>query len=99
MLLPLSDPFVGITRREYMKLRDVDDILAHSIGAQGTDSSLLFGVPGNTYNGGGSPDMTSARLDVLFADLKSWLPSLLEKVVEKQAQTPLIEPQGPFPIG
>lgn len=29
--------------------------------------------------------MTSARLDVLFADLKSWLPSLLEKVVEKQA--------------
>lgn len=44
------------------------------------------------------PDMTSARLDVLFADLKSWLPSLLEKAVEKQAQTPLIEPQGPFPI-
>lgn len=44
------------------------------------------------------PDMTSARLDVLFADLKSWLPTLLEKVVEKQAQTPLIEPQGPFPI-
>ena len=44
------------------------------------------------------PDMTSARLDVLFADLKSWLPSLLETVVEKQAQTPLIEPQGPFPI-
>ena len=42
--------------------------------------------------------MTSARLDVLFADLKSWLPSLLEKAVEKQAQTPLIEPQGPFPI-
>jgi ribosomal protein S12 methylthiotransferase accessory factor len=62
VLLPLSDPFVGITRREYMKLRDVDDILAHSIGAHGTDSSLLFGVPGNTYNGGGSPDMTSARL-------------------------------------
>lgn len=44
------------------------------------------------------PDMTSARLDVLFADLKSWLPTLLEKVVEKQAQTPLLEPQGPFPI-
>jgi len=44
------------------------------------------------------PDMTSTRLDVLFADLKSWLPTLLEKVVEKQAQTPLLEPQGPFPI-
>lgn len=62
ILLPLSDPYVGIARREYMKLRDVDDILAHSIGAHGTDSSLLFGVPGNTYNGGGSPDLTSARL-------------------------------------
>ncbi|MEN0616139.1 carboxypeptidase M32 [Klebsiella indica] len=44
------------------------------------------------------PDMTSARLDVLFADLKSWLPSLLAQVVEKQAHTPLIAPEGPFPI-
>jgi carboxypeptidase Taq len=25
------------------------------------------------------PDMTSARLDVLFADLKSWLPDLLQR--------------------
>ena len=32
------------------------------------------------------PDMTSARLDSLFADLKSWLPSLLSRAVEKQAR-------------
>lgn len=44
------------------------------------------------------PDMTSAQLDVLFADLKSWLPDLLKQVVEKQARTPLIAPTGPFPI-
>jgi len=44
------------------------------------------------------PDMTSARLDVLFGDLKSWLPDLLNQVVEKQAQQPLIAPQGPFPV-
>jgi len=44
------------------------------------------------------PDMTSARLDVLFADLKSWLPSLLANVVDKQAQKTLLEPQGPFAI-
>jgi len=44
------------------------------------------------------PDMTSAQLDVLFADLKSWLPDLLQQVVEKQARTPLIAPTGPFPI-
>lgn len=44
------------------------------------------------------PDMTSARLDVLFGDLKSWLPSLLEKVAEKQASRQLIAPVGPFPV-
>lgn len=44
------------------------------------------------------PDMTSARLDSLFADLKSWLPSLLSQAVEKQAKQTLITPQGPFPI-
>ncbi len=43
------------------------------------------------------PDMTSARLDSLFADLKSWLPSLLSQAVEKQAKQTLIAPQGPFP--
>ncbi len=42
--------------------------------------------------------MTSARLDVLFADLKSRLPSLLANVVDKQAQKTLLEPQGPFAI-
>ncbi len=42
--------------------------------------------------------MTSARLDSLFADLKSWLPSLLSRAVEKQAKQTLIAPQGAFPI-
>ena len=44
------------------------------------------------------PDMTSARLDVLFGDLKSWLPELLTSAVEKQASKTLIAPQGPFPV-
>jgi carboxypeptidase Taq len=44
------------------------------------------------------PDMTSARLDVLFADLKSWLPDLLQRVVEKQSRETLIAPVGPFPV-
>lgn len=43
------------------------------------------------------PGMTSARLDVLFADLKSWLPDLLSKAVAKQSQQTLIAPVGPFP--
>ncbi|WP_105648127.1 carboxypeptidase M32 [Cronobacter dublinensis] len=44
------------------------------------------------------PDMTSARLDTLFGDLRRWLPDLLARAVEKQAHTALITPQGPFPI-
>ncbi|HID9037936.1 TPA: carboxypeptidase M32 [Klebsiella variicola] len=44
------------------------------------------------------PDMTSTRLDSLFADLKSWLPSLLRQAVAKQATQTLLAPQGPFPI-
>lgn len=41
--------------------------------------------------------MTSARLDILFADIKSWLPELLNKAVAKQSQQSLIAPTGPFP--
>lgn len=44
------------------------------------------------------PDMTSARLDTLFADLKSWLPQLLQQALEKQAQHPPLAPEGPFPV-
>ncbi|SFT62815.1 carboxypeptidase Taq [Kosakonia arachidis] len=43
------------------------------------------------------PDMTSARLDELFGEVKSWLPDLLDRAVAKQAQQRLIAPQGPFP--
>ncbi|WGH92661.1 YcaO-like family protein [Auritidibacter ignavus] len=62
VLSPLADPIVGIVRRQYRKLRDVDDIWGHSIGAHGTDSGVVFGVPSNAYNGGGSPDPVSAEL-------------------------------------
>jgi carboxypeptidase Taq len=38
--------------------------------------------------------MTSARLDVLFGDMKTWLPDLLANVVEKQAQRSFVPPQA-----
>ncbi|MGF1759801.1 carboxypeptidase M32 [Photobacterium sagamiensis] len=44
------------------------------------------------------PGMTTKELDQLFADLKSWLPSLIQQVQEKQATEAVITPQGPFPI-
>ncbi|STQ12233.1 peptidase M32 carboxypeptidase Taq metallopeptidase [Enterobacter cloacae] len=45
------------------------------------------------------PDMTSARLDVLFADMKSWLPDLLANVVDKQARPDIRSASGPLPDG
>lgn len=44
------------------------------------------------------PGMTSQKLDVLFGDLKTWLPELLQKVVEKQKSESRIVPAGPFDI-
>lgn len=44
------------------------------------------------------PGMTSAKLDVLFGDLKTWLPDLLQKVVAKQQSETRIAPTGPFDI-
>jgi carboxypeptidase Taq len=44
------------------------------------------------------PGMTSAKLDVLFGDLKTWLPNLLQTVVEKQKDETRITPVGPFDI-
>ncbi|MBE5251684.1 carboxypeptidase M32 [Mixta mediterraneensis] len=44
------------------------------------------------------PGMTSAKLDSTFGELKTWLPELLQQVVEKQAQQTVIHPRGPFPI-
>jgi carboxypeptidase Taq len=45
------------------------------------------------------PDGRAARIDVLFAELESFLPDLLQRVLERQAARP--EPQalpGPFPV-
>ncbi|MCA3251885.1 MAG: carboxypeptidase M32 [Pseudomonadota bacterium] len=44
------------------------------------------------------PGMTSARLDGIFGEVRQWLPGLVERVIERQAAEPVIEPQGPFPV-
>jgi carboxypeptidase Taq len=43
------------------------------------------------------PGMTHAELDRLFGDLLQWLPDLVRKARDKQAQETLIAPIGPFP--
>jgi carboxypeptidase Taq len=44
------------------------------------------------------PGMTSATLDRVFGEVRGWLPGLIQRVRDKQAAEPLIEPVGPFPL-
>ena len=44
------------------------------------------------------PGMTCAQLDPLFADLRAWLPGLVQQVQARQRHEAVIQPQGPFPI-
>jgi len=51
---------------------------------------------------GFEPGMRSATVDRVFGELRQWLPGLIERVLQRQAQQdaaqPLIEPQGPFAL-
>ncbi|MDX2090712.1 MAG: carboxypeptidase M32 [Kofleriaceae bacterium] len=44
------------------------------------------------------PGMTSAVIEPMFADLKRWLPPLVQEVLAKQRTEEVIPPSGPFPI-
>ncbi|AXF75910.1 carboxypeptidase M32 [Erwinia tracheiphila] len=44
------------------------------------------------------PGMTSARLDATFGEVKQWLPSLLQQIVDKQSQEKIAIPVGPFAV-
>ncbi|WAT02479.1 carboxypeptidase M32 [Rouxiella chamberiensis] len=44
------------------------------------------------------PGMTAQKLDGIFGELKSWLPQLLQTVVEKQRAIDFVQPHGPFAI-
>ncbi|MBL8308351.1 MAG: carboxypeptidase M32 [Rubrivivax sp.] len=44
------------------------------------------------------PGMRSAQVDRVFGEVRQWLPGLIQRVTEKQAQEPVIRPQGPFPV-
>lgn len=42
------------------------------------------------------PGTTTASLDILFSDVKTWLPELIEKALEKQRAESIIMPSGTF---
>ncbi|MDC7707985.1 carboxypeptidase M32 [Vogesella indigofera] len=44
------------------------------------------------------PGMSSAELERIFGDVKTWLPGLIRQVMDKQAGETLIAAQGPFAV-
>ncbi|MGR5152356.1 carboxypeptidase M32 [Photobacterium swingsii] len=44
------------------------------------------------------PGMTTEKLDTIFADVKSWLPDLIQQIQKKQESESVLTPQGPFAI-
>ena len=74
--------------KEVVKLaREEASIRSAASGAKGYDAMLELYEPG----------MTSSELDVLFGNLKSWLPETLQTVVEQQQNDSLIVSQGHYP--
>ncbi|MEK2098524.1 carboxypeptidase M32 [Vibrio parahaemolyticus] len=43
------------------------------------------------------PGTTSASLDTLFSDVKTWLPSLIDEAIEKQKSNYILLPNGHYP--
>ncbi|MBK0098417.1 carboxypeptidase M32 [Erwinia sp. S63] len=75
--------------KEVVKLsREEAQLRAEALGVSRYDALLDVFEPG----------MTSAQLDSTFGELKSWLPALLQKAVEKQQKTAIAAPVGPFAI-
>ncbi|WP_182058730.1 carboxypeptidase M32 [Pantoea sp. ME81] len=75
--------------KEVVKLsREEARLRAEALGVSRYDALLDVFEPG----------MTSAQLDNTFGELKSWLPSLLQKAVEKQQKTAIAAPVGPFAV-
>ncbi|KGT88876.1 peptidase M32 [Erwinia typographi] len=75
--------------KEVVKLsRQEAEIRAQANGCSRYDALLDIFEPG----------MTSEKLDKTFGEIKQWLPSLLQRIVEKQAQETVDVPVGPFAI-
>ncbi|GAA5644542.1 carboxypeptidase M32 [Vibrio proteolyticus] len=72
---------------EVVKLsREEAQIRAEATGLSPYDAMLDIYEPGTS----------SASLDVLFADVKTWLPDLIDQAIEKQSHEAFVEPQGRF---
>lgn len=43
------------------------------------------------------PGTTTEQLNRVFSDVKTWLPSLIDVVIEKQSSESFIAPKGHYP--
>jgi carboxypeptidase Taq len=68
--------------------REEAELLSQQLGVSRYDA-LMDGF---------EPGMTSAEVDRVFGDLKTWLPGLIEQAVQRQRELPAIDPVGPFPL-
>lgn len=75
--------------REVVKLsREEGRLLAEASGGSRYDALM------DKYE----PGMKSAEIERIFAEVKSWLPGLIERARVKQASETVIEPVGPFAV-
>ena len=75
--------------REVVQLaREEAQLLAEASGKSRYDALL------DKYE----PGMSSAELERIFGDVKTWLPGLIRQVMDKQAGETLVAAQGPFAV-
>jgi carboxypeptidase Taq len=80
--------FLGNFREVLAIAREESERLSQQLGVARYDALMDRFEPG----------MRAATVDRLFGDLRGWLPGLIQRVVERQAREPVIEPAGPFPV-
>ncbi|MBL8352709.1 MAG: carboxypeptidase M32 [Burkholderiaceae bacterium] len=80
--------FLANFREVVAVARDEAALLSQSAGLRPYDALM------DRYE----PGMRCEQLDRLFADLRQWLPALVQRVQQRQRSEPVIPPQGPFPV-
>ncbi|MGR2802881.1 carboxypeptidase M32 [Vibrio harveyi] len=85
-----NDDWTGFEKNwaEVVKLSQEEaQIRAEAAGTSPYDAMLELYEPGTT----------SASLDVLFTDVKTWLPSMIDEAIEKQKANNILLPNGHYP--
>ena len=80
--------FVANFREVLAVAREEADLLSQLYGVRRYDALMDRFEPG----------MNCAQLDRVFGEVRQWLPGLIQQVTARQAQEPVVEAVGPFPL-